>query len=131
MRDKPLVLLVDDEEEFLEIMSTKLGASGFDMALARNEAEAISQAEKLMPDLILMDIHMPGASGTDAALAIKQNPKTKALRVAFLTAVKDPWPTVLADHRKITKALGIEDYLEKTDDLDSIVAKVRQILAKK
>ncbi len=131
MRERPLILVVDDEESFREIMSLKLSMSGFDAATASNEKEALAQSEKLMPDLILMDIHMPDATGTDAALAIKQNPKTKGLRIAFLTSIKDPWPGVDADHTKLSKTLGMEDFLEKTDDLDETVKKVREILARK
>lgn len=130
MREKPLILVVDDEESFREIMSVKLGASGFDVVTASNEKEAISQSQKYMPDLTLMDIHMPDATGTDAALAIKQNPVTKDLKIAFLTSLKDPWPAVDADRDKLSKALGMEDYLEKTDDLDKIVGKVKEILAR-
>jgi CheY-like chemotaxis protein len=130
MRKKPLILIVDDENSFLEIMTAKLGASGFDTATARNEAEAVSQSEKLMPDLILMDIKMPGGSGTDAALAIKQNPKTKGLKIAFLTSLRDPWPAVAVDREKLSQELGMEDFLEKTDDLNKIVDKVREILGR-
>lgn len=130
MRDKPLILVVDDEESFLEIMSEKLGASGFDIAFARNGGEALAQCEKFLPDLVLMDIHMPGSTGTDAALAIKQNPKTKNIKIAFLTSVKDPWPAFNGDKRRLSQALGIEDYLEKTSDLDFILEKIKRILSK-
>jgi CheY-like chemotaxis protein len=130
-RAKPLILLVDDEPNLLEIMSTKLNASGFETALARNGKEAVAQSVALAPDLILMDIHMPGETGTDAALIIKQNPKTKDLKIAFLTSLKDPWPTTVnIDKAKLSQAIGMEDFIEKTDDLDAIVKKVREILAR-
>lgn len=131
MRDRPLILVVDDEVTFLEIMSEALLASGFDAAVAHDGKEGIEQAEKLLPDLVLMDIHMPGGTGTDAALAIKQNPRTKDVKVAFLTSLKEPWPAVQADHEKLSKALGMEDFLEKTDDLSKTIAKVREILSRK
>ena len=130
MREKPLVLVVDDEENFLEIMTAKLAASGFDTAVGHNEKEGVALAEKLMPDIILMDIRMPGASGTDAALAIKQNPKTKGIKIVFLTSLTDPWPAVNADVLKITADLGMEDFIEKADDLDVVVQKVREILTR-
>lgn len=129
MRTRPLVLIVDDEENFLEIMSTRLNAAGFETVLARNEKEAVAQAEKLMPDLILMDILMPGATGTDAALAIKQNPATQNIKIAFLTNLREPWPA-FGDHKKVAKELGMEDFLEKTEDPASLVEKIKQILAK-
>lgn len=130
MRDKPLILVVDDEPNLLEIISTKLSTSGFEAVVAYNGKEAIEAATKLRPDLVLMDIHMPGETGTDAALVIKQNPDTKDIRIAFLSNMKDPWPTVMADKKDITKEMGMEGFIDKTADLDVIVARVREILAK-
>ena len=132
MREKPLVLIIDDEHDLLEIMSAKLGASGFDPVVAYNAKEGIDAATKLHPDLILMDIRMPGGeTGTDAALAIKQNPETKDIKIAFLSNLKDPWPKTLGDRDKLAKELGMEDYIDKTADLNAIVARVREVLAKK
>jgi len=130
MRDKPLILLVDDEKDLLEIMSTKLHASGFDAVVAYNAKEGVDAALKLHPDLILMDIHMPGETGTDAALTIKQNPDTKDIRIVFLSSLKDPWPTTFADRNALSKSLGVEDYIDKTDDLNAVVDRVKQFLAK-
>ena len=131
MREKPLILIVDDEPNLLEIMSTKLASSGFEPVVAYNAKEAIDAATKLMPDLVLMDIHMPGATGTDAALTIKQNPATKDLRIAFLSNMKDPWPSVMADKKDVSQGMGMEDFIDKTADLDVIVARVRELLQKK
>lgn len=130
MRAKPLILVVDDEHDLLEIMSTKLVASGYDVVVAYNAKEAVDAAEKVMPDLILMDIKMPNGSGTDAALEIKQNPTTKDIKIAFLSSMKDPWPDTSSDRDKLTKELGMEDYIDKTGDLNAEVAKVREILAR-
>lgn len=131
MRDKPLILVVDDEPDLREIMSTKLIASGFDAVVAYNGMEAVDAAKKLHPDLILMDIHMPGVTGTDAALTIKQDPETKDTRIAFLSNLKDPWPTTAVPRDNLAKAIGMEDYIDKTQDLEKTVAKVREILARK
>jgi CheY-like chemotaxis protein len=109
-------------------MSVKLRASGFDPVVAYNGKEAIDAAAKIRPDLILMDINMPGQTGTDAALAIKQNPEMKDVKIAFLSSLKDPWPTIPAEREKIAKALGMEEYIDKGDDLNIMVAKVRKIL---
>lgn len=131
MREKPLILVVDDDDNFLEIVTMKLKASGMDTATAKNGAEGMKQAEKLIPDLILMDIRMPGASGTDTALAIKQNPKIKDIKVAFLTSLDNPWPAISADHQEVSKELGMEDYIEKSEDLNAVVNKVQEILSSK
>lgn len=130
-RAKQLILVVDDEDNFLEIATKKLGAAGFDCATAKSETEAVAQAEKLQPDLILMDIHMPGETGTDAALVLRQNARTRNTKIAFLTSLKDPWPALSGDKTKIAEELGMEDYIEKTEDLNVLVQKVQEILARK
>jgi CheY-like chemotaxis protein len=131
MREKSLILIVDDEANFLEIASTRLQAGGYDVATARNEKEAITQAEKLVPDLILMDINMPGGTGTDAALSIKQNPKLKDVKIAFLSSLKKPWPAFGMEERKsLSQELGMEDFLDKGEDMDHLVEKVQALLEK-
>ena len=131
MREKPLVLIVDDEKDLCEIMAMKLGASGFDPVVAYNAKEAVDAAQKLHPDLILMDIHMPGETGTDAALQILQNPGTKDIKVAFLSSLKDPWPSTMSDRDKLAKEIGVRDYIDKTDNLDAVVSRVREVLGMK
>ena len=130
MRQKPLILLVDDEMNFLEIISTKLTASGFEVVVAHNAAEAIDAAQKIKPDLILMDISMPGETGTDAALAIKQDPAMKDIRIAFLSNMKDPWPQTTPTPSVLAQAIGMEEYLDKSADLDVIAAQVKKLLEK-
>ena len=131
MREKPLILIVDDEKDLREIMFTKLVASGFDAAVAYDGTEAVNAARTIHPDLILMDIHMPGPSGTDAALVIKQTPETKDIKIAFLSNMKDPWPQTMAPRNTLAQAIGMEDFIDKTEDLDLTVKKVREILARR
>jgi CheY-like chemotaxis protein len=130
MSARPLILVVDDEADLREIVSLKLGASGFDTIVAADAKEAVARALEHHPDLILMDIHMPGESGTDAALEIKQNPETKDIKIAFLSNLKDPWFQTAVPRNDLAKALGMEDFIDKTEDLNLTVAKVREILAR-
>lgn len=128
MRERPLVLLVDDEDNFLEILKTKLEAAGFEIVMAHNGAEGVEATKKLMPDIVLMDINMPGGTGTDAALTIKQDPATHDVKIAFLTSLRDPWPTLSADNKEITKEIGVDAFLEKANDLDAIAERVKILL---
>jgi CheY-like chemotaxis protein len=130
MREKPLILVVDDEQDLREIMALKLGASGFEAIVAGDAKEGVAAAKQSHPDLILMDIHMPGESGTDAALEIKQDPETKDIKIAFLSNLKDPWPRTTPARNDLSKSLGMEDFIDKTEDLDVTVSKVREILAR-
>ncbi len=130
MREKPLILLVDDEANFLEIISTKLGAAGFEVVAAHNADQAIAAARKIMPDLILMDVMMPGETGTDAAVAIKQDPAMKDIKIAFLSNMKDPWPRTATPRDELAKVLGAEEFIDKSGDLDTIATRVKEILAR-
>lgn len=128
MREKPLILLVDDEPNFLEIISMKLAASGFAITVAHNAKEAIEAAEGLQPDLILMDIMMPGETGTDAALEIKQNSKTRSIPLAFLSNMRDPWPGTKTPRDEFAQELGAEAFIDKSSDLDAIAARVHTLV---
>lgn len=131
MRERPLILVVDDESNFREIIAAKLTAAGFDVAVAKNQTEALTKSEQLLPDLVLMDIFMPpGPTGTDTALTLKQNPKTENLKVAFLTSLKEPWPAIGGDREKVAQELGMDDFLDKTHDLEALPQKVQEILAR-
>lgn len=130
MRERPLILVVDDEQDLRNIMSIKLEASGFSAITATDAKEAVVAAKASHPDLILMDIHMPGETGTDAALTIKQDPETKDIRIAFLSNLKDPWPQTTPARNDLAKSLGMEDFIDKTEDLDVTINKVREILAR-
>lgn len=130
MRDKPLILIVDDEPNLSDILSTKLLASGYEVVITANGEEAIKKTEELMPDLVIMDIKMPGMNGTDAALTIKNNPKTENIKIAFLTSQTDPWPGLSGDNQRGAQELGLEDFLQKTDDLEVNVKKVQDILTR-
>jgi len=128
MRDKPLILIVDDEANFREIFGAKLAAAGFEVVGAKNAKEALKQSSELVPDLILMDIHMPETTGTDLALQIKQEAKTKNVKIAFLTNMKEPWPAMSGDHSTVARELGMEDFMEKGSELDTLVKRVQELL---
>ena len=130
MKERPILLIVDDEADFLEIMSAKFSSAGFEVFTAKNGKEAFLAAKEHVPDLILMDIHLPNETGTDIALTIKQNPATKDIKIAFLTSLKDPWPAIAGEKEKISKELGMDDFLEKSEDLDVLVKKVQEIVSR-
>lgn len=131
MRQKPLLFIVDDDKDFTEIVTTQLKAAGFDVASARTQDEAIKKIKELMPDLILMDIFLsPSVRGTDVAFAIKQDPKTQNVKIAFLSSMKDPWPGIVGEKSDISRDLGMEDFLDKTEDFKNIVERIKRVLIK-
>ncbi len=116
MRDAPLILIADDDAGFQEIVSTKLKRSGFLVAEAHDGKEAVEKTKNLKPDLILMDLNMPGESGTEAVLDIKKDPETKDVKIVFLTSQADPWPALKTDAPHVAHAIGAADFINKSED---------------
>ena len=81
----PLVLIVDDYDDNREMYAAYLEFSGLRVAQAVNGREALSKTHDLMPDLIVMDLSLPGIDGWQATRAIKHDPKTRDILVLALT----------------------------------------------
>lgn len=81
-----VVLIVDDSPTEQHVMSQLLTSRGFEVMLASDGAEALSLAERSRPDVILMDIVMPGMNGYQATRRLAQNPATASIPVVMITA---------------------------------------------
>ncbi len=130
MKNPPQILLVDDEQDFLEVLATKFKASGFDIVTASNGEEAVAKTKEVMPDLIVMDVKMPKMDGVQALLKLREDPTTAKVRVILLTAFGDPQPEIYTNDKRFAQELGAYEYFLKTQDLEEIVARVKASLAK-
>lgn len=130
---KPLILLVDDEKDFIDIIGGKLNSSGFEAVGALNGEDALTALKDMKPDLVLLDVNMPGLNGVDVLEKLKENPATADTKVVFLTAYGEPLPIkeLLENDKKFAQEAGALDYLKKTDDLNEIVKRIKAILARK
>jgi twitching motility two-component system response regulator PilH len=81
-----VVLIVDDSPTEQHVMSQLLTSRGFEVMLASDGAEALALAERSRPDVILMDIVMPGMNGYQATRRLAQNPATASIPVVMITA---------------------------------------------
>src|ERR1700734_4141988 len=117
MRDHPLVLLIDDEEIFLEIASMKLREDGFEVEITHTVTEALAKAEESLPDLILSDIYMPpGPNGWEFALAVRRDPKLKNTKFAFFSSLRDPQAEIPQAYRaELMSKLSDIAFFSKTD----------------
>jgi len=79
------ILIIEDEESVLDVYERELKYAGFDVVTAVDSDKGYKTAVKEMPDLILLDIMLPGASGLDLLKQLKNNDKTKDIQVAMLT----------------------------------------------
>jgi CheY-like chemotaxis protein len=130
MREHPLILLIDDEEDFLEIASIKLQSDGFETIITHTVSDALSKAEEFLPDLILSDIFMPpGPSGWELALAVRRNPKLQNIKFAFFSSLRDPMMDIEREKRPalLSELRGIPVF-SKIDDVQQLDKKVRALL---
>jgi len=128
MDDKKLILLVDDDASFREIFKTKLESEGYKVEIAENGDQGVSKAERMKPDLVLMDMEMPELNGAGAVMRLHDNPETKDIKISFLTNYGEPKNGLHEADRHFAKELGAIEYVKKTDDLDAIVDQVKELL---
>jgi len=116
------ILLVDDEEGFLSVIKEALEIRGFDIVTAKSAIEAGLELSSKKPDLILMDIKMPGIDGLQACIAIKKNPDTANIPIMVVSAISDD-----AQIKRAHK-LGIPDYFVKPVDIEKLVKRIKEAL---
>lgn len=85
---KKTVMLIDDEEDFCFFLKQNLEATGeYNVVTSHNGTDGAQQVRSIHPDLILLDVMMPGISGADVASQLKQDTRTRNIPVVFLTAI--------------------------------------------
>lgn len=118
-RDTPIILIVDDNITNLKVMVEHLKGYHYEILTANNGADGLKRAQLGQPDLILLDIQMPGMDGLETCRRLKANPETAALPVIFMTALSDP-----ADKIRGLEAGGV-DYLTKPYEATEALARIR------
>ena len=120
--DAPLILVVDDYQDAREMYAEYLQFSGFRVAEARNGNEAVAQAFSLRPDLILMDLSLPGMDGWEATRVLKSDDRTKHIPVVALTG------HALAGASEGARKAGCDSFVTKPCLPDDLVVEVRRML---
>ncbi|WP_414515306.1 sensor histidine kinase [Nostoc sp. PCC 9305] len=117
--DTGFILIVDDNPTNLSLLCEALNSEGFRFRVAVDGESAIAQAERNQPELILLDVQMPGIDGFETCRRLKANPVTQNIPIIFTTA--------LADTESKTKgfSLGAVDYIPKPFAQEEVIARVR------
>lgn len=116
--DNSRILIVDDIEENLRVLTETLTHEGFAPLQAKNGERALQIAEKARPDLILLDIQMPGMNGYETIEALKKNPLCRDIPVIFISALNQ-----IEDKVKGFQA-GAVDYVSKPFQKEEVIARV-------
>lgn len=119
---KKKILLVDDTETVLMFEKLMLAGLDFEIHIARNGLEALARVADRRPDLILLDIVMPGLDGIETCRRLKADPVTREIPVIMVTTKGEP--------ERVEQAFvaGCDDYLTKPLDRLQLLAKVRSFV---
>ncbi len=124
-RERPLVLVVDDEDNIRKVVGMRLKTAGFDIIEACNGVEAVEKSIRNQPDLIVMDVMMPIMDGFEATKQIRSELKTAAIPIVMLTAKGD------ANSEVQGLDAGADDYIAKPFDGVRLLARIKLLLKKK
>lgn len=116
------ILIVDDSRDNRNLLAVMLGNEGFELLTAASGEEALAIIARSAPNLVLLDVLMPGMDGCEVAGAIKDNPATRTIPVIMVTAHDD------RDARRACLAAGVEDFLTKPVDQFELCMRVRNLL---
>ena len=117
------ILVVDDDPDIVTMLSTRLSSRGFKVSTASDGHQAIELTKKELPDVVLLDVMMPGKSGWEVARAIKQDPATNAVKIVMVSAIG-------AKTNEITAPIyGADAHVDKPFELDHLEKVIRQLLA--
>jgi DNA-binding response OmpR family regulator len=116
------VLVVDDEPDLVVLLEEHLTHEGYDVVTATSGMQAITKAREEQPNIILLDVMMPGVSGFDVCNILQDFPETANIPIIFLTAVAETKRKVMGLN------LGADDYITKPFDLHELAARVQAAL---
>jgi two-component system phosphate regulon response regulator PhoB len=119
---RPIVLVVDDEQDLVELITMNLERHRFGVLAARDGPRALELARKHKPDLILLDLMLPGVEGTEVARRLRADPATEGIPIIMLTARTEETDVVVG------LAIGADDYVTKPFSMKVLMARVKAVL---
>jgi DNA-binding response OmpR family regulator len=122
---KPTILIVDDEPDAIELVDFNLRGAGFEVISAADGAQAVSQARKHVPDLILLDVMLPKIDGLEVCKLLRRDAATASIPVIMLTAKAAEIDRVLG------LELGADDYVTKPFSPRELVLRIKNLLRRR
>ncbi|MEM7580282.1 MAG: response regulator [Cyanobacteria bacterium P01_A01_bin.80] len=112
------ILIVDDTPNNIRLLFDVLDSAGFDISVVRNGETALEKLHHIEPDLILLDVMMPGIDGFETCRRIKSNPEMRDIPIIFMTALSD------TEHKVSGLQIGAIDYITKPIQVEEVLARV-------
>jgi len=118
------VLLVEDEDQLRRVMKDLLERDGYSVAEARDGVQALDQVDRFAPDVIILDLNLPGIDGYSVLSQIRSRPATRAIPVVVLTAKGDE------DNEVRVFELGADDFITKPFRARALSARLEAVLGR-
>ena len=118
-----VILVVEDNERNLKLLRDVLEYAGYGVRLARTAEDGVTLAVKEPPDLVLMDLQLPGMDGMEAFRRLRENPRTAGVPVVAVTA-----QAMKEDRERVLRA-GFNGYVEKPISVRAFPDQVRRFLS--
>ena len=116
------VLVVEDETDVVDILRYNLGRAGFEVLIAVTGDRGLDMARKMRPDVIVLDLMLPGMTGHEVCRALKGDTRTEVIPIVMLTAKGEP-------HERVKGLeLGADDYVTKPFSPRELVLRVQALL---
>jgi two-component system phosphate regulon response regulator PhoB len=122
---REIILVVEDEEDIRELLRFHLVRDGYSVTTAASGEEALRAVARKAPNLVLLDLMLPGVSGLDVCRALKGEPRTRGISVVMVTARGEESDVVAG------LELGADDYIVKPFSLKVLVSRVRAVLRRR
>lgn len=116
------ILIVDDEKDIVKMLDYNLKKEGYKTVSAHDGEEALRAANKEIPDLIILDLMLPGIDGLEVCKSLKKEPKTSAIPIIMLTAKSQELDKIIG------LELGADDYVTKPFSPRELVARIKAVL---
>jgi CheY-like chemotaxis protein len=116
------ILCVEDNEDNLYMLQRRLTRAGFEVKVAMNGAQSVQWAKTLLPDLIVMDLNLPGLDGFEATRQLKSQSETKHIPIIVLSAHDRE------KNREKALAAGCDEFETKPTDFEALVRKIHSLL---
>lgn len=121
---KPRILIVDDDPVIVRLLQINFRLEGYEVDTASRGEEALQRVREHLPDVVVLDVMMPGLDGWEVCRQLKENPKVSHIPVIFLSARAQD------EDRQRGYALGVDEYVTKPFDPAHLVEIVRRSLEK-
>ncbi len=119
---KKRILVVDDEKDLVDLISYNLNRNGYDVITADDGASALELASKEQPDLVVLDLMLPGVDGMEVAKQLRADPETASIPIIMLTAKSEEVDGVVG------LAIGADDYITKPFSMKILLARLNTVL---